>query len=435
MRKDINKSLKVLAIFTIALLSATQIIAYSGRSRAIHIATTAINDSIETDTLDEDTTTEDTDSIEKDTELPWPQNIQARINQLLKSNIFETSTVGVMIYDLTADSALYRYNERQLMRPASTLKMMVAVASLDKLGCDYQYCTKMETTAKQDSNTLHGNIYFRGGFDPMIDNSDLDVFVDSLRSLGIDTIHGDIIADISMKDSDRLGEGWCWDDDNPVLSPLTAGRKDEFTDRFLNRLKKAGIVHYGQLRTATTPHSARTLCIIKRPIDEVLHKMLKESDNFYAESMFYQLAAQQGGTATARAGRNQMNRLINRLGFKPSHYYIADGSGLSLYNYVSPELEVAFLRYAYTSDCIFTMLMRHMPVAGVDGTLRERMRRGHAHDNVHAKTGTVTGVSSLAGYCTAANGHRLCFAIINMGIRHASSGRRFQDRVCEALCK
>ena len=54
--------------------------------------------------------------------------------------------------------------------------------------------------------------------------------------------------------------------------------------------------------------------------------------------------------------------------------------------------------------------------------------------NVTAKTGTVTGVSALAGYCTAANGHYLCFSIINNGIRKAQTGRTFQDRVCEALC-
>ena len=80
-------------------------------------------------------------------------------------------------------------------------------------------------------------------------------------------------------------------------------------------------------------------------------------------------------------------------------------------------------------------LYASMPIAGIDGTLDDRMRRGHAHGNVHAKTGTVTGVSALAGYCTAANGHKLCFSIINMGIRRSATGRRFQDRVCEALCR
>lgn len=130
-----------------------------------------------------------------------------------------------------------------------------------------------------------------------------------------------------------------------------------------------------------------------------------------------------------------MNRLVSRLGFKPSAYYIADGSGLSLYNYVSAELEVAFLRYAYSKKNIYAALHECLPIAGVDGSLDERMRRGAAHDNVRAKTGTVTGISSLAGYCTAANGHVLCFSIINSGIRYTSSGRNFQDKVCQALCR
>ena len=89
----------------------------------------------------------------------------------------------------------------------------------------------------------------------------------------------------------------------------------------------------------------------------------------------------------------------------------------------------------YSQDGIYVPLYASMPIAGMDGTLDDRMRRGHANANVHAKTGTVTGVSALAGYCTAANGHKLCFSIINMGIRHSSTGRRFQDRVCEALCR
>ena len=113
---------------------------------------------------------------------------------------------------------------------------------------------------------------------------------------------------------------------------------------------------------------------------------------------------------------------------------MADGSGLSLYNYVSPELEVAFLRYAYRNNEIFIHLLPSLPIAGVDGTLENRMKTGFAHENVKAKTGTVTGVSALAGYCTAANGHYLCFSIINMGIRKAATGRGFQNRVCEAMC-
>lgn len=70
-----------------------------------------------------------------------------------------------------------------------------------------------------------------------------------------------------------------------------------------------------------------------------------------------------------------------------------------------------------------------------DGTLRGRMRGTFAAGNVRAKTGSVAAISSLAGYCTAANGHVLCFAIINQGLRRGSEGRAFQDRVCNELCR
>lgn len=392
-------------------------------------------DDDEEDTLDNDTAF--ADSIISEADLPWPQNVQERIGKLLTADMFETSTVGLMVYDLTADSVLLEHNARQTMRPASTLKMIVAVTALDRLGHDYQYRTRLYVTGTRDSTVLNGDIYCRGGFDPMIDQDDIRTLVDSLQSLGIDTVRGDIFADLSMKDGDRLGEGWCWDDDNPVLSPLLCSRKDNFTDRLMSRLKRAGITVEGSLKEGSTPRSAHLVCTISRPITDVMRRMMKKSDNLYSESVFYQVAASAGSSqpATAKQGRQIVNRLVQKLGLKPSRYYIADGSGLSLYNYVSPELEVCFLRYAYRSSDIYPYLRDVLPIAGTDGTLSGRMRRGYAHGNVHAKTGTVTGVSTLAGYCTAANGHVLCFSIINMGIRHASSGRRFQDRVCEALCR
>lgn len=378
-----------------------------------------------------------TDVLISEDDRPWPQNVQSRIEGLLQDEMFETTTVGMMVYDLTADSVIFKYNERQLMRPASSLKMMVAVTALDRLGKDYEYETRLLSAGSVDGSVFDGDLYCKGGFDPVFNGADLDVFVDSVRRLGIDTIRGNLYADLSMKDSDRLGEGWCWDDDNPVLTPLLFSGEDGFMERFRDRLGKAGIEVEGEIRTGEVPRSAHTLCVVRRRIDEVLPRMMKQSDNLYSESVFYQLAAldSPSSPASAKNGHFVMNKLIKKLSYKPSDYYIADGSGLSLYNYVSPELEVAFLRYAFGKDEIYVPLYQVMPVAGIDGTLRRRMRSGYATGNVHAKTGTVTGVSALAGYCTAANGHTLCFSIINMGLRRAATGRKFQDKVCEALCR
>ena len=398
-----------------------------------HVDGSTPTDSLTTDSLVADTLALDT--IAEPVALPWPQNVQARLDAILKSRQFQTTQIALQVYDLTADSVIYQYNERQQMRPASTMKMINAVTSLDRLGGSYQFKTRLYYTGKVDSCVLRGNLYCKGGMDPAFNVDDLNAFVESVKKLGVDTIRGNIYADLSMKDTDRWGEGWCWDDDNPSLSPLLVGKKDRFMSRFVKELRDAHIVFIGDTLRATTPAGATELCARFHTMDQILMRMMKNSDNLYAESMFYQLAALGNRKATAKTGREHVNRLIQKLGLNPGNYYIADGSGLSLYNYVSAELEVAFLRYAYRNNNIYTPLLTSMPIAGVDGTLENRMRTGFARGNVKAKTGTVTGVSALAGYLTAANGHRLCFSIINQGQRKATTVRPYQDRICEALCK
>ena len=367
--------------------------------------------------------------------LGWPANIQERIGNLLHHDMFQTSQVGLMVYDLTADSVIFCHNERQLMRPASTMKMVTAVAAIDCLGSSYQLKTQLRYSGTVSDKTLVGNIYCIGGLDPRFNNDDMRAFVESLRKMDIDTIRGKIVADVSMKDRDLLGEGWCWDDKNPVLSPLLVNRKDNFMETFISMLTNTGIYLDITTDKGTTPHGTFELCTRTHTIDQILQRMMKKSDNLYAEALFYQIAAQQGSRyATAKQAAAAIKRLINKIGLNASDYRIADGSGLSLYNYLTPEVEVELLKYAWNNEDIYYYLYNSMPIAGQDGTLQNRMRGTHAAGNVRAKTGTVTGVSSLAGYCTSANGHELCFAIINNGLLSTSKGRMFQDRVCQALC-
>ena len=138
--------------------------------------------------------------------------------------------------------------------------------------------------------------------------------------------------------------------------------------------------------------------------------------------------------ARAKDAASVVKQLIQKVGNGKNPYRIADGSGLSLYNYVTAELEMRLLRYAYHNSNIYMHLLSSLPIAGRDGTLKTRMKGTFAEENVRAKTGTVTGVSALAGYCTSANGHQLCFSIINQGIMSPDPGRHFQNRVCNALC-
>ena len=371
-----------------------------------------------------------------DLSLPWHQALRLRLDRLLEHDMFLTSQVALMVYDLDADSTLYARNERQLLRPASTLKVLTAIAAIDKLGGGYRFKTELCYTGDISSRTLRGDVYCVGGFDPRFNSDDMRAFVEGIRKMGVDTIRGNIYADLSMKDRDTLGSGWCWDDDNPVLSPLLISRKNQFVSRFACELREAGVVVDAALGEARRPDDAYCIASRFHSIDQILMKMLKESDNLYAESMFYQLGAASGGSpSTARNSAAVVERLIAKVGLSPQRYCIADGSGLSLYNYVSAELEVRFLRYAFRNSNVYLHLHPALPQAGTDGTLRSRMRGTFTQGNVFAKTGTLTGVSSLAGYCTAANGHRLAFAIINQGVMHSASARNFQDRVCTVLCQ
>ena len=329
--------------------------------------------------------------------LPWPQNIQARLDTLMQDPLLETTQLGLMVYDLTADSVLYRHGERQLMRPASTMKLVTAVTAIDVLGGNYQYRTTLRYKGTVKDSVLTGDLYCVGCLDPMFDDDSMNAFVESVRALGIDSIHGQLVAVDGFKDADLLGEGWCWDDDNPQLSPLLVSRKNEFMSVFSQRLREVGIALDAPCTT----------------LRDILYPMLKDSDNLYAESVFYQIAASQGvRPAKAAHARQIEKRILSKAGVQNVQYRIADGSGLSLYNYVTPELLTRLLIYAYRNTNIFMHLYPSLPVSGQDGTLKKRMTEPVTNGRVKAKTGTLSGISSLAGYLTAANNHVLAFCII-----------------------
>ena len=383
------------------------------------------------DMLAVDTTQVDTVEVE----LPWPQNLQARLDSLTKDRMFNSTQLGLMVYDLTDDSTLYRFNARQTMRPASTMKLLTSISALDHLGARYDFRTSLYYTGSVKDSVLIGDLYCVGGMDPLFDTNDMKAFAESIKALGIHTLRGKIVEVRGFKDSDLLGEGWCWDDDNPTLSPLLIEKKDEFASRLVQMLDKDSIFVDGLATIGSLPKNALLLCSRSHKLVDVLEPMMKNSDNLYAESMFYQLAASTGASpAKASHGRQMILKTLQKAGVT-GQYKIADGSGLSLYNYVTPELLAKLLIYAYRKSGIIRYLYVSLPIAGEDGTLKKRMKDSPAHLNVRAKTGTVTGVSSLAGYALAANNHMLVFSIINQGIMKADDGRNFQDKVCKALCK
>ena len=355
------------------------------------------------------------------------------LDSILSSPYLEKTQLGLMVCDLTNDTVIFARGEKQIMRPASTMKLLTAITALDMLGSTYDYRTQMFMEGAMNDGVLDGNICLYGGFDAAFDESDVKAFADALHREGIEAIRGKIYADLSFKDSIRLGEGWCWDDENPVLSPLLMGDKGS-EDAVIEALKRE--LNVPVMNEEVMVDEALMFLERVHPITVILQRMIKESDNLYAESMLYQLAHLAGGdSATADDGLELIREKVHHVGLNPDDYRFADGSGLSLYNYASAELLCRMLRFAYLYPEIYDALYDALPIAAHDGTLKNRMHGTLAAGNVRAKTGTLTGVSSLAGYCTAASGSTLCFAIISHGALQQEEARKLQDSICAVLCE
>ena len=366
----------------------------------------------------------------------WVDQVRTRLDNMMSDRMLQSTQLGLMVYDLTANEVVYTLNERQRQRPASVMKLVTAITALDMLGEDYCYYTSFSYYGKIVGDTLRGSLYCVGGFDPTINQDDIRYMVNDIKRAGISNIEGMIVADLTMKDTLTYGSGWCWDDDNDRLTPLLVDKKDQFISVLLREMRSQGINLSVTLGKGKVPQRCTEIVRYRTGIDKVLSRMMKKSDNLYAESMFYQIArANSTNPGRASDASGAVKRLLYRLGLDPVNYTIADGSGLSLYSYVTAEMLVKLLRFAYDNRSIYNHLYPALPIAGVDGTLENRMKTAPCRNNVHAKTGTVSGVSTLAGYCRASNGHDLCFAILNQGLIKSSDGRAFQDRICEALCR
>lgn len=214
--------------------------------------------------------------------------------------------------------------------------------------------------------------------------------------------------------------------------------KDFFMHTFVERLSQQGIQSvqgYG-FEPFIADSLSQLIASYDTPFQIVINKLLKDSDNLNAEALFCRIGALGSGKpyVAATDGATEVNQLIKRLGHNPEHYKVVDGSGLSNYNYLSPALLVDFLKYAYSDTSIFGPLYKALPTAGIDGTLKHRMKLGRAYRNVHAKTGSFTAINALAGYAKAVNGHDIAFAIMNQNILTPRMARSFQDKVCELIC-
>jgi serine-type D-Ala-D-Ala carboxypeptidase/endopeptidase (penicillin-binding protein 4) len=173
-----------------------------------------------------------------------------------------------------------------------------------------------------------------------------------------------------------------------------------------------------------------TLFVMKSPpLREILPALEKPSQNQIAEILFKTLGLERTGVGTADSGRAVIERQLAAWGIAPTSFAVRDGSGLSRHDYIAPDAIVRVLDVMRKSPS-FAEFREALPVAGVDGTIANRMRGTAAAGNVHAKTGFVDKARSLSGYVTTTNGRVLIFSLL---CNNWTTSSREVDEVADAI--
>ncbi len=181
----------------------------------------------------------------------------------------------------------------------------------------------------------------------------------------------------------------------------------------------------------TVQENTIPLAVLSRGIDTVITFMNKVSDNLSAENILKTIAAEKlGKPGSAARGAAIVRTFLQSIGVDTNKIIVADGSGLSRYNLTSANTIVSLLRAINANADCFDEFYRSLPIAGIDGTLDNRMKGTKAEGNLRAKTGTLSGASALSGFVHTADGEPLAFSILT---QHYPAGAKAYRKVQDAI--
>ena len=365
---------------------------------------------------------------------------------------------GAYVVNATTGKPVVRVRHMTPRILASNTKIFTTAAALARYGVSGRLNTEVRGTGTlEEDGTYRGDLYLVGGGDPTFGSStfarrsyggggSVQTLARALDGIGVRSVTGRIYGDESKFDSLRGGPDSRYGI-SPYVGPLSGlsynrglasetGRGYQSSPpafaaaRLDGALSKEGISVKGAPRAKKTPATAVRLVNAQSPTMARLAALTnKPSDNFFAEMLVKDLALQAGGKGTTKAGTRLAAAFARRLGGGPAG--LTDGSGLSRGNRAAP-YRVAQLLLAMRRRDEFSAFNSSLSVAGRDGTLGPRMRGGAAQGRCRGKTGTISGVTSVSGYCTARSGQIYVYSILMNGV-NASGGRAIQDRMLNAI--
>ena len=355
---------------------------------------------------------------------------QKAIEAMGSNPVLRGSVWGVLAVTASGDT-LVNVNGDMRMVPASNMKLITTGAALCRLGEDFRFVTKLGVRGEVRDSLLLGDLYLVGGGDPSLCDhyrrtgdslATFSKWKKMLADAGIGGIRGKVVADARYFNGDDLLGDWCIEDvtpgcssgaqglnigDNVGVQPPAAAL--HCAQEFTSWLRDGGFAVSGE--PSDVPEcpsdSLVTIGSIRSVrLSELVYVANHESENIYAEAMLRQMGKEMYGTAAYDTACLALAQVIRRIapGLNPGEVRLADGSGLSRKNYVSPAFIVGFLR-AMAGRREFKTYLRSLPRPG-EGTLRARLGgpRSSLKDRVYMKSGSMTGVRCFSGYILPSDG-------------------------------
>ena len=372
---------------------------------------------------------------------------------------------GIYVYDASRDKAVFSVGASTPYVPASTLKLLTTVSALETLGADHTFTTKVVSAAR-------GSLILVGGGDPLLtvkrqtDPTDYPTRA-SLQDLAASTakaLKAQGISSVSLGYDASLFTGpaanvdWqpnyipegiaaptsaLWVNEGR-LSPGMAKRADSpaqaAATAFVTQLRAAGIKVAPAMKAAVAPAAAKAVAQVASPsVGEIVEYVNLHSDNDGAEVLLRHVGLATGNGGSYVGGVKGLKATLTKLGLDVSKATIEDGSGLSRTNRVPLDLLAGAVRVAASSEHPeLRHLLTGLPVAGFTGSLEDRFGiagAGPGTGLVRAKTGTLTGVHSLAGLVRDRTGTLLVFAVASdsVPVPKTLAARAALDRAAATL--
>ncbi|MDX6627174.1 MAG: hypothetical protein QOE56_2163 [Solirubrobacterales bacterium] len=339
---------------------------------------------------------------------------------------------------------------------ASNMKLFTTATALARLGPETRIATKVFSDGKLTADgVLHGSLYLQGGGDPALGTpafydsylsgvgTNLFALKAQIKAAGISSISGRLYADDSIFDRLRgvADSGYATSSEIGPLSGLDfnsgfagASSASGFSSdpaklaaaKLARGLSAAGVEVPPQVALGVTPTSAKRIAIVQSPtLSRIVNFTDVYSYNFFAEMLIKLIGAKAGSGGTTAAGAAVISAFARSLG---SGVHAVDGSGLTRSNRASPR-QVADFLLGMRGQEVGETFIEDLAVAGKEGTVDGRMVGTAAYGRCHVKTGTLTGVSNLSGYCFNASGRTMVFSVLMNGVSNLSLAHLDQDRI------